>query len=282
MIKENRNEKNYAKSYIISVLLMTTLVSIILFINPNVGLQYFGLVGMAIPTILAIVFNNLQGKTREEKNRCLRNKLNLKSVVFGTLYPICFIIFCAFIAYIIGIGKLNSSGNFVIKPLTIGTLLGALGEEYGWRGYLLPELTKTKGKLRATLIVGVVWGLFHVPMVFLLAKTTGINNPLLLCVIQACAAFTYNFPSCYCYFMSENIIPVILLHGIWNVINPSVLGDIYTNEQGILEGNLLYINGEALLGTILGTILIYWFVKQLRINNIAKHGVGPAKSTLES
>ncbi|MFB9324631.1 CPBP family intramembrane glutamic endopeptidase [Paenibacillus aurantiacus] len=35
-----------------------------------------------------------------------------------------------------------------------------LGEEYGWRGFLLPKLTQQLGKLRATVVVGIIWALF--------------------------------------------------------------------------------------------------------------------------
>lgn len=41
---------------------------------------------------------------------------------------------------------------------------GPLGEEVGWRGVLLPQLLQTMRPLTASLIVGVVWYLWHVPL----------------------------------------------------------------------------------------------------------------------
>ena len=49
--------------------------------------------------------------------------------------------------------------------------LAAFGEEWGWRGYLLPRLMPL-GKWKAYLIVGIVWGLWHAPMV-----AVGFNYP---------------------------------------------------------------------------------------------------------
>ncbi len=52
--------------------------------------------------------------------------------------------------------------TLVIAPFVNGLL--ALGEEMGWRGYLLPKLM-VLGKLRAYLLVGIVWGLWHLPLI---------------------------------------------------------------------------------------------------------------------
>lgn len=41
---------------------------------------------------------------------------------------------------------------------------GSLGEEIGWRGFLLPELLRRMNPLTASLILGIVWGLWHLPI----------------------------------------------------------------------------------------------------------------------
>lgn len=50
-------------------------------------------------------------------------------------------------------------------------LIPALGEELGWRGWLLPKLMPL-GTLPAILISGVIWGVWHAPLVLL-----GYNYP---------------------------------------------------------------------------------------------------------
>ena len=41
---------------------------------------------------------------------------------------------------------------------------GPLGEEIGWRGFLLPKLLERLGPLTASLVVGIVWYLWHLPL----------------------------------------------------------------------------------------------------------------------
>ncbi len=54
--------------------------------------------------------------------------------------------------------------SLVIGPFVNGFI--ALGEEIGWRGYLLPRLMPL-GKARAYMLSGLVWGLWHTPLVLI-------------------------------------------------------------------------------------------------------------------
>lgn len=221
---------------------------------------------MFIPAAVAIIFNIF----RRKGFNGFKKKMNAKALLFGILYPLVFILLCAVLAQILGIGTWNADkfpDSKMLVTLVITILLNlftVLGEEYGWRGYLLPQLTEQWGKTKATVILGIIWALFHVPAVYFLAKTTGISHPLLLCLIQAGCVFALNFPFSYCYYLSGNIIPVLFLHSVWNVINTNVLGDIYTNKHGMVDGNIVLFNGEGLLGLVLGGLFIYWFVRQFK------------------
>ncbi len=51
----------------------------------------------------------------------------------------------------------------VIPVFAYVLFLSVLGEEIGWRGYVLPKLQEKHGALFASLIIGVMWGLWHLP-----------------------------------------------------------------------------------------------------------------------
>lgn len=55
--------------------------------------------------------------------------------------------------------------TLLITPLI--NSIPAFGEEFGWRGYLLPKLLPL-GREKALIASGIVWGLWHLPFVFLI------------------------------------------------------------------------------------------------------------------
>ena len=46
------------------------------------------------------------------------------------------------------------------------TFIGALVEELGWRGYVLPKLLARRSALASTLIIGIPWGILHLSLIF--------------------------------------------------------------------------------------------------------------------
>ena len=55
----------------------------------------------------------------------------------------------------------------IIQGILLSPLINSLftfGEEFGWRGYLQPKLMPLGGR-RAMLLMGVIWGLWHAPVI---------------------------------------------------------------------------------------------------------------------
>lgn len=59
-------------------------------------------------------------------------------------------------------------GNFVLRYFLQGLLIGsffALGEEVGWQGFLVPQLSKVTGFTGTALMRGAVWSVWHFPLI---------------------------------------------------------------------------------------------------------------------
>lgn len=63
---------------------------------------------------------------------------------------------------------------------------GQAGEELGWRGYALPRLARPMGAGPASLLLGVIWAAWHLPLFFILgADTNGQSFPFYLLQVTA-------------------------------------------------------------------------------------------------
>jgi membrane protease YdiL (CAAX protease family) len=106
--------------------------------------------------------------------------------------------------------------TFVILMITDG-----LGEELGWRGYLLPRLLCRYRAVPASLILGLGWWLWHLPLVWTAGAAIE-DQPLWLLLADLLAKsliFTYLFLG-----TQGSVLFAIMLHASTNlfVVSPAV------------------------------------------------------------
>lgn len=226
---------------------------------------------MFIPGIVALLLRISERQGLRQITAPLLRRLDLPSILFAVGYPLAVIAGCALISLGLGLAHLTplSPGRLVPHP-TLFAFLVVLGEEYGWRGYLLPRLAAWRGLVAATAIVGLVWALWHAPFLFWLASRLGTAAPLKLCGIQMAAVFVIAFPFSYVYARTGSIIPPMIFHYVWNEYNPVILGNIYRNQPGLLAGKILTINGEGILGVVLGGLAALAFARRLRQSTLQR------------
>lgn len=69
--------------------------------------------------------------------------------------------------------------NAIISSIVLG--IGPLGEELGWRGFMLPRLLERYGEFSSSILLGLVWAFWHLP-VFLFPEWRG-EIPIALAIL---------------------------------------------------------------------------------------------------
>lgn len=195
-------------------------------VSAAVGLQatrlttvLFILSGFGPSLAAAIVVLTSQGRARLRRwlARCLRWRLSpgwYLAAFFGSALAIV-----AALGIDLALGGTMSpspaAGRIGPTLLQFGLILfigGPVGEEFGWRGYALPVLTAPLGWRWASLIVGAVWGLWHLPLFFIPGMAQA-NMPMALFMASS-VALSVIFAR-----LSVNtrfsVLPAIVLH--WSV-----------------------------------------------------------------
>ena len=94
----------------------------------------------------------------------------------------------------------------------IGFFLAALFENIGWMGYAFEPMRNRWGLFKSTLLLGVIWGLWHVPM-----NIFAIPEPEMI-VAQVIVLITLRFIIVWLYSNTgKSVFIAILLHAIYNV-----------------------------------------------------------------
>ncbi len=102
----------------------------------------------------------------------------------------------------------------VLPQHVVAALLVPLVEEIGWRGYALPRMQRT-GRLRAAIVLGVVWAIWHVMMFVLTDFSLGeiaLGLPLL---VGASVVYSWLYNR-----TGQHLLTVVLAHVGAHLSNP--------------------------------------------------------------
>lgn len=125
----------------------------------------------------------------------------------------------------------------------------ALGEELGWRGYLQHHLVEKFGFYRGIVILGIVWGYWHLPIILM-----GHNFPqfpivggfLVMPLLCVCFSIVWGFV----YQKTKSIWIPALFHAALNMVTPisnNALGDVPRHSPTVIA---LFVVFWALLAVI--------------------------------
>lgn len=175
--------------------------------------------------------------------------------------------------------NMQSIGTYLLQiSFSIIVFFPAFGEEWGWRGYMMPKLLELMSKPAAIVVGGVIWGLWHAPLT-VAGHNFGTDYPgypfvgiLMMCL--------------YCTLMNvfltlvtektHSIYPATFVHAINNNLSISVSlmlfgGETLIQKVSELNGieNFLIIIGMTFVTAIVSWIL-FMKKEQTQPNTIEK------------
>jgi len=114
--------------------------------------------------------------------------------------------------------------TFVTLPISfVQAYIAFFGEEYGWRFYFQPYLQNRFGMRAGIFVLGVVWGLWHLPIdLFYYTQTT----PIQMAVAQIVTCISISIFFGYAYLKTENIWVPVIMHFMNNNLIPIISGDL--------------------------------------------------------
>jgi membrane protease YdiL (CAAX protease family) len=241
--------------------------------NPE-SKQIFQGLGALLLTLWTLLIFFVHGQSK--KGSFERAGLSLGRIKIGVLFIVGIILFFllqAALNLIFGLGdfigqterifNLPIPSNLYIPALIIlfifvavigaplSGLAGVFGEEYGWRGFLQSELIKT-GKLKGVILVGIIWGVWHFPIIL-----RGVHTyPSSLLGLFLCIIFfsLWGIIQGYAVIKTGSIWVAAFMHGVVNSVYSFSLTYIVKPESKVYSFGL-GIYGLICLGIIVGFFL---------------------------
>jgi len=220
-------------------------------------------------SISGVILFALNGELKTLWQRLINFRVNIKWYVIAYFGPALLYFVSALLSYTL-------SDNGALTPLfpnnTVWMLTfasqsgiffyflfrGGMGEELGLRGFAVPRLQQRFSPLQTALIIGILWGLWHVP--------AWADQSMIEIVILMLAVIAFSIIFTFFYNKTTSLPVVMLMHAAINSFD-----DVYENIFPVLleqDWELLYIGLILLSGIILA-----FFINRTK-PNMQKNEVG--------
>lgn len=249
--------------FIASVIILSIIAELGIIIK---GLDILYPILMWIPGIMAVVVNVISVIEKKEKigiktfiNRLGFKVAKISYILLAVIIPLIYLL----IPYLVYWNRYPNdfaySGvpiHIVLSDITPSLILGvflglitALGEELGWRGYMLPALIERIGKKKSLLITSLFWTAWHLPLLICGGYMEGAQlwykvPAFILCIIPI--GITIGILT----IKSKSVWPAAFLHAAHNNYDQGIFGLITRGE------NMMYYVSET--GII--TIICAWII----------------------
>ncbi|MFK7830119.1 MAG: lysostaphin resistance A-like protein [Congregibacter sp.] len=147
----------------------------------------------------------------------------------------------------------------------VGAASRALGEEIGWRGFMIFEMRKVLPFWAIGLLSGIIWAIWHWPAILFTDYNAGEGSFVLQMFIFTMVIVPQGVVYAYFAFRSESLWPAVILHASHNLF----IQRIYTPLTIRGEGTHFYIDEFGIVMPIIGCVMAFYFYYRAKKDGIA-------------
>lgn len=221
-------------TYVLFALLLLTLggaATVLLHGTPLVMEWFIALTAWTPTYVLLIMFRKLfpDSTVKTFFKRVFSEKLHLRLLAATTVLQMLVFIISVYIVSvqrdIVIIKLFNFSFPAVIYEFFFTLIQGPTGEEAGWRGYLLPAIAKSKGVVKGSFTVSVIWALWHAPIWFFGTDYSGLIL-VRYSIVFVVSITSLGFVMGICYHHCKNLFVPIWIHFLFNFLSQTYTGSM--------------------------------------------------------
>jgi membrane protease YdiL (CAAX protease family) len=182
--------------------------------NPSPLFILGGILSNISPSLAALLVTRISGGKEAVKK--LTGGFKVKSQKGWTLLTLVIVPTVTVLTTVLSSFVFREYRFALVAPMIamglVWPLFSGFGEEFGWRGFLLPRLIKRFGLLKAAVLLGILWEVWHLPMHYMAYRAYGVY-----------------------------MIPAFLTVGFLNLtLNAVIMAIIYAVNKGSIKLMVLY------------------------------------------
>ena len=197
-------------AFFVLAYLLTWWIYPLLRFSPLLGIP--GLFGPALAAIIMAAVTGGKSGVKQLLSRVVLWRVGVRWYVIALGLPTVLSLVTASLSYLLGSAEFIQAGSVSVLDFVVFVLV--VGEELGWRGYALPLLLEKRSAVTASLILGLIWGVWHLPT-FVIPGTPQYGLPFvafLLLTIEYSILMTWVFLH-----TSGSVLIATLFHGAINL-----------------------------------------------------------------
>lgn len=193
------------------------------------GFTQLGALSASLAGIVLAAVEGRKGGVRELLGRFLIWRVGIQWWGFALLFTVIPSVAALYLFNLFGGPTVDWSGlgplYSVVPMILMLTIFAGMGEEFGWRGFALPRLQARYNALVSSLIVGVFWSLWHIPLFF----------------VEGTVQYQWG--------LDVGLIPAVLMYSVFVIAWAIQLTWVFNNTKGsVLLAAVLHGAGNAWIG----------------------------------